>query len=294
MMQSVTVRVPATSANLGPGFDSLGMALALTQEITLSLAPQADTSDGLLRIMLDAARAAYRLARIDQPPELSASAPGRRIPIGRGLGASAAARAAGIVAADAMMGAKLTPDQMLTLGANLEGHGDNMAPALFGGLRIVVRDGDVFRQIAAPIAPGLQVVLFVPNFDMPTNESRKLLPETLSKADAVHNIGRAAMLVAALARGDWDLLDVATQDRLHQPARTQIFKAMPDIFGAAKDAGARCAYLSGGGSTIAAWATERADEIAEAMVRAAAADGFSGRTIITAPSDEGAVVVGTE
>jgi homoserine kinase len=294
MMQSVTVRVPATSANLGPGFDSLGLALALTQDITVSLAPQGGNNDGLLRITLDAARAAYRLARIEQPPELSAAARGGRIPIGRGLGASAAARAAGIVAADAMMGGKLTPEQMLTLGANLEGHADNMAPALFGGLRVVVRDGDVFRQIAAPIAPGLQVVLFVPNFDMPTNESRKLLPDTVSKADAVHNIGRAALLVAALGRGDWDLLDVATQDRLHQPARTQIFGAMPDIFRAAKDAGARCAYLSGGGSTIAAWTTDRAEEIAKAMASAGTAAGFSGRTIVTAPSEEGAQVVGSE
>ena len=178
------------------------------------------------------------------------------IPIGRGLGASAAARAAGIVGANAIMGGPLNDDQMLTLGANLEGHADNMAPALFGGLRVVVRDGDGYRHIAAPIAPGLKVVLFIPDFDMPTGESRKLLPQTLSKDDAVHNIGRAALLVAALGRGEWDALDLATQDRIHQPARAQIFKAMPEIFAAAKDAGALCAYLSGGGSTIAAFATD--------------------------------------
>jgi homoserine kinase len=183
---------------------------------------------------------------------------------------------------------------MLTLGANLEGHGDNMAPALFGGMRIVVRDGDVFRQIASAIAPGLRVVLFVPHFDMPTNESRKLLPETLSRADVVHNVSRAAMLVAALARGEWDLLDVATQDRIHQPARTKLFGAMPEIFQAAKGAGARCAYLSGGGSTIAAWTTDRAEEIAAAMERAGADGGFPGRTMITEPSDEGAKVMKTE
>src|SRR5205814_5765685 len=113
----------------------------------------------------------------------------------------------------------LTADPMLTLGAGLEGHADNMAPALFGGLRIVVRDGALYRHIASPIAPGLKVVLFVPDFEMPTGESRKLLPESLSKEDAVHNIGRAAMLVAALASGDWTALDVATHDRIHQPAR---------------------------------------------------------------------------
>ncbi|TAK55374.1 MAG: homoserine kinase, partial [Dehalococcoidia bacterium] len=124
-------------------------------------------------------------------------------------------------------------------------------------------------------------------------ESRKLLPVTVSKEDAVHNIGRAALLVAALARGEWDQLDLATQDRLHQPARARIFPAMPDIFAAAKSAGALCAYLSGGGSTIAAFAIEHEDRIAAAMKDAASARGYSGQTAITAPSDAGAVVVET-
>ena len=289
MPQTVTVRVPATSANLGPGFDSLGLALALTQDITLSLGHQPETQDGLVRLVLDAARSAYRLARVEVP-ELTASG-SSTIPIGRGLGASAAARAAGIVGANALMGGLLTGDQMLALGAGLEGHADNMAPALFGGLRVVVREGDRYLHVAAPLAPGLRVVLFIPDFEMPTNESRKLLPAQLSKDDAVHNIGRAALLVAALARGEWSMLDAATQDRLHQPARSQLFTAMPDVFEAAKAAGALCAYLSGGGSTIAAFALDREDAIAAAMARAARDRGYAGRTAVTAPSDQGASVV---
>ena len=289
MADSVTVRVPATSANLGSGFDSLGLALDITQDVTLSLGHQADSSDGLVRLVLDAARSAFRLAK--QPvPELSATGTSA-IPIGRGLGASAAARAAGIVAADALMGSPLSDEQMLTLGAGLEGHADNMAPALFGGLRIVVRDGDRFRHIASPVHPDLSVVLFVPDFEMPTGESRKLLPTQLSREDAIHNIGRAAMLVSALAEGRWDVLDVATQDRIHQPARTKVFAAMPEIFAAAKDAGAHCAYLSGGGSTIAAFATGDEERIARAMMQQAIARGYSGRTIITKPGDRGATIV---
>ena len=290
MPHSVTVRVPATSANLGPGFDSLGLALALTQDVTLSIGHQPQTQDGLVRLVLDAARSAYRLARVEVP-ELTASG-SSTIPIGRGLGASAAARAAGIVGANALMGGALSDEQMLVLGAGLEGHADNMAPALFGGLRVVVRDGDRFLHIAAPLAPGLKVVLFIPDFEMPTNESRKLLPTQLSKEDAVHNIGRAALLVAALARGEWSLLDAATQDRLHQPARSRLFTAMPDIFAAAKGAGALCAYLSGSGSTIAAFALDREDAIASAMMETARARGFAGSTAITAPSGEGASVAG--
>ncbi len=289
MPHSVTVRVPATSANLGPGFDSLGLALALTQDVTLALGHQPDTPDGLVRLVLDAARSAYRLAHVEVP-ELCASG-AQTIPIGRGLGASAAARAAGIVGANALMGGPLTDAQMLTLGAGLEGHADNMAPALFGGLRVVVRDGDAYRHIAAPLAPGLRVVLFIPDFEMPTGESRKLLPKELSKDDAVHNIGRAALLVAALGSGAWDALDIATQDRLHQPARAKIFPAMPDIFAAAKDAGALCAYLSGSGSTIAAFAVEHEERIARTMMQAGIARGFSGHTEITAPSDAGACVI---
>jgi homoserine kinase len=293
MLTSVTVRVPASSANLGPGFDSLGMALAITQDVAVETRHAEAPPNGLAKLAADAARAAFRLAREHVPDELRITAEGA-IPIGRGLGASAAARAAGIVAANAMMGERLTHEQMLTLGAGLEGHADNMAPALFGGLRIVIREGDGYRHLAAPVARELKVVLFIPDFEMPTGESRKLLPQTLSKDDAVHNIGRAAMLVAALGSGAWAALDAATQDRMHQPARTQVFPAMPEIFAAAKDAGALCAYLSGGGSTIAAFALDNEERIARAMLQAGVARGFPGRTAITAPSPHGASVVRSE
>jgi homoserine kinase len=265
------------------------MALAITQEVTLSLGPQPEIRDGLVRLVLDASRSTYRLAKV-AVPELTASGTSA-IPIGRGLGASAAARAAGIVGANALLGGVLTDDQMLSLGAGLEGHADNMAPALFGGLRVVARDGERFVHIDAPIAEGLKVVLFIPEFEMPTNESRKLLPATLSKDDAVRNIGRAAMLVAALGRGAWSLLDIATQDTIHQPARTAIFKAMPEIFAAAKAAGAHCAYLSGGGSTIAAWCTENEERVARAMAQEAIARGYPGRSEITVPSVRGAEIL---
>jgi len=289
MPQQVTVRVPATSANLGPGFDSLGMALEITQDVTIGIGPGGGTN-GLARLVLDAARSAYRLARVEVPTEMHAAGE-QTIPIGRGLGASAAARAAGIVGANALMGGRLSDDQALALGAGLEGHADNMAPALFGGLRVVVRDGDRFTHLAAPVAGGLSVVVFIPDFEMPTAESRRLLPQALSKDDAVHNIGRAALLVAALGRGDWSALALATQDRLHQPARTKIFPAMPAIFEAAREAGAHGAYLSGGGSTIAAFATDRHDAIARAMTERAASLGYSGRALVTRVSSTGASAI---
>ncbi|HXF51975.1 MAG TPA: homoserine kinase [Dehalococcoidia bacterium] len=286
--REVTVRVPATSANLGPGFDCLGLALALFARVTLREAPGPEP-DAAGAMMLAAARAAYRAAG-RTPPDLSASWDGD-IPVARGLGASAAFRVGAAVAANVLMGRPLDDDALLDLTAGLEGHGDNVAPALFGGLRVVVREGKRFRSLGSPLAPGLRLALFVPDFEMPTDESRKALPAALSREDAVHNIGRAALLVAALATGAWDALGPATEDRLHQPARAGIFPALPTILSAAREAGAHGAYLSGGGSTVAAFVTSGADAVARAMAEAAAGEGVSGRTIVTEPSPVGALVV---
>jgi homoserine kinase len=288
---TVTVRVPATSANLGPGFDCLGLALELAAEVTISAAPQGATPDHPLNTMVAAAyRAGCRAAGEAEPVELCVAWKSDGLPVARGLGASAAARAAGLVAANASLEGALGDDELFAAGAELEGHPDNIAPALFGGLQVCVRDRDGWLRSASPIADGLRVVLLVPDFEMPTQESRRRLPKQLSRVDAVSNASRAALLVAALAQGHWDLLDAATQDRLHQPARGEIFTALEDVFEAAKEGGAHAAYLSGGGSTVAALATGHEERIARLMLQAAIARGYSGKTIITKPSAQGAMV----
>jgi homoserine kinase len=292
MPDRLTVRVPATSANLGPGFDSLGIALDIAADVTLSTTPLEGARD---QAMVQAAfRAAYTKAGRDVPPELSVSI-ASGFPVARGLGASAAFRAAGIVAANAMMGRVLGDDELLALGAEQEGHADNMAPALFGGLQIVVRDSgrgrENWHRLAVPVADGLKVVLLIPDFEMPTNQSRKKLPQQLSREDTVFNVGRAGLLVAALTQGRWDLLDVATQDKIHQPARAGIFPALNDILASAKDGGAHAAYLSGGGSSVAALVTQNEERVARLMQQAAVSRGYSARTVITRPSLQGARVV---
>lgn len=291
MADSVSVRVPATSANLGPGFDCLGIALDLWATITVSVVAAGGEAppEPMAHMALVAARLVFD--RIGRPaPALTARYEGR-IPIARGLGASAVARVGGVVAANALAGDRLDREELLAIATELEGHADNAAPALFGGLQVsVVEDGRVLHT-AAPLPAGLSAVLFVPELRMPTKESRRLLPKVLPRADAVHNIGRASLLVAAMARGRFDLLDAATQDRLHQPARSQLFPAMFDIFAAAKRAGAHCAYLSGGGSTICALATANQDGIARAMAAAAAERNTAGETIITVPTQCGAEIV---
>lgn len=286
MPDTVTVRVPATSANLGSGYDCLGLALALTMDVTISLGQDGGPEHMLAPIAGSAARAAYRAA--GQPePELSIALEGD-LPVARGLGASAVARAAGIVGANALMGDRLSPDEQLAIGAELEGHADNMAPALFGGLQVVVREGEAWRRLGVPLPAGLKVVLLIPDLEMPTRESRRKLPKRVSREDTVFNASRAALLVAALAQGRWELLDTATQDRLHQQARSELFPALFDIFDAAKEGGAHAAYLSGGGSTVAALATEGEERVSRLMQQAATARGYSARTMISEPSAAGA------
>jgi homoserine kinase len=290
--RQVIIRAPATTANLGPGFDCLGMALDLWAEVAISTEapPAAFSPDPAERMAADAARRFYSHVGKEAPDSLWAHYRAR-IPVARGLGASAVARAAGLLGANALLGEPLDREAILALGTELEGHPDNMAAVLFGGLQVVVLDGGsvIHAGLAAPA--GLKAVLFVPDVEMPTDESRRALPTQLSRQDAVYNIGRAALLVTALAGGRLDLLDVATRDRLHQPARAKIFPPMEPIFQAARQAGALGVFLSGGGSTILALARRRREErIGRAMAEAAAREGVGGETMITKPSEQGAQV----
>jgi homoserine kinase len=292
---SVTVRVPATSANLGPGFDSLGVALDWTADVrlTVSDSPLPRPEGPVERMVVTAALALYSRAAVEAPAGVAATYEAD-IPVGRGLGVSAIARVAGILAANELLASEAgprRPEDLLPLAYQLERHGDNVTPAMLGGLQVVVADDDgiVHARIEPP--EDLQLALVVPEFSMPTEESRAKLPSSLSRNQSVHNIGRAALLVAALTQRRYDLLNTATEDILHQPARATIFTAMYPIFQAARDAGAHGVYLSGGGSTIAAFATTGADEIAGAMREAAAARGFEASTRVCALSATGAQVV---
>ena len=292
MPDSVTVRVPATSANLGAGFDCLGMALDLWASITLNPVRGEQRDEPMAHMALTAANRLFEKLGRSPPEGLSAEYEGS-IPIARGLGASALARVGGLVAANILAGRPLDNEQLLSIAADLEGHADNVAPALLGGLQVcAIEHGRVLHTPVA-LPDGLSAVLFIPELRMSTKESRKLLPGSLSRADAVHNASRAALLVAAMGARRFDLLDAATDDRLHQPARSQMFPAMYDIFTAAKKAGAYCAYLSGGGSTICALASANEEAIAATMLECARGRNTPGETIITRPTERGAEIVGS-
>jgi len=215
------------------------------------------------------------------------------IPLARGLGGSASLRAAGLLAGNALLDNAHNPDTLLALGTKLEGHPDNMAPTLFGGLQVSLRGEDgVLRHVDAALPPDLGVVVFVPDFEMPTQEGRRRIARTaFTREDAVFNFGRIALLVAALAQGRYDLLDEATQDRYHQPVRSEIFAGLKPIMAGAKEGGAVATYLSGGGSTVAAFVKDNAERVARLMTQSAIANGFHGRSIITKPSSQGAYLV---
>ncbi|TAJ16651.1 MAG: homoserine kinase [Dehalococcoidia bacterium] len=291
MARSVTVRVPATSANLGPGFDALGVALDWAGEITLSEVPSpVEPAGSMERLALMAATALFAQAGEPMPP-LAAEYRGD-MPIGRGLGMSAAAFAGGVVAANEFV-TRAAIEDLIPLAFKLEGHGDNIIPTLLGGFCVVADDDDgpVWCRIEPPA--DLRLALFVPDFDMPTHESRERLPKSLTRGQAVHNIARAALVVAAITQHRYNLLGTATQDILHQPARATLFPAMLPALEAARKAGAHGAYLSGGGSTLAAFVTDRAESVAGAMREAAAAHGISGVTRVVSLSPRGTEVVTT-
>jgi homoserine kinase len=257
----VIVRVPASSANLGPGFDTLGMALSLHAE--------AGVIDGVvppdaLRIdQFHPAGVAFR--RAGGEGDLWVCSP---IPVGRGLGFSGAVRVAGIAAAHAQRSGS-DPDRlaaalpaMLALATELEGHADNVAASLFGGI-VATADGHAVR---IPLAFDPAVVVWIPAFTTSTDESRTKMGREVSLGDAVFNVGRTALLVAALAAGDTDALRSATQDRLHQDRRLAAAEPSRAALQAALDAGAWCSWLSGSGPTVAAMCPfDDADDIAAHM-----------------------------
>ncbi|MYE07017.1 MAG: homoserine kinase [Chloroflexi bacterium] len=290
----ITVRVPATSANLGTGFDAAGVALQRYATITVSVGSGNEGERSpMSRHVRKAVREVYRELDRERPDseeiEVSVEA---EFPLGRGLGASAACRGAGLVAANTLLGSPLSEHRILEIGSDLEGHADNMAPALFGGCQIVAMSGEQVTRVALPVSDGLRFVGFTPSFNMSTKKGRALLPKQLSRKDAVHNSCRSALLVAALTTGSWDALKTATDDRLHQIPRSKLFPTMFELFEAAESAGAFAAYLSGGGSTLMALANEDcAEDVSAAWVSAAAAREIVGQAFITGIDAGGAQIL---
>jgi homoserine kinase len=265
--EPVRVRVPATSANLGPGFDALGLALSLYDEVEVRVVPSglhidvsgegaADVTDAEeAHLIVRAMRAAFDDLGSGQPPGIALRCV-NRIPHGRGLGSSAAAIVAGVLAARALAGAAAGPEDALPLANALEGHPDNVAPCLYGGLTIAwlaEPPSGAARAVRLEPAAGITPVVLIAPEPVSTEAARGLLPARVPHADAARNAGRAALLVAALTTCPEALLD-ATEDRLHQDYRAQAMPATRDLVGRLRAAGVP-AVVSGAGPSVLAFLT---------------------------------------
>lgn len=272
----VTVSVPASTSNLGPGFDVFGLALELRNEVTVEVGDTASIAivgegagalstgpDNLVARALSTVLAGRKLGQL----KITCV---NRIPLARGLGSSAAAAVAGLAAANELIGRPLGPQQLFEYAAVLDGHPDNAAACVFGGLAACLREGKAPRAYRLDTHPDLRAVVCVPDLQLRTADARAVLPDSVPREAAVFNAGRCAVLASALERGQWDRLGAAMDDRLHQPYRASLIPGFSAVLAAARGAGARGACLSGSGSAVLALASadDPLDEIGAAMVSA--------------------------
>ena len=297
-MQEITVRVPASTSNLGPGFDCLGVALRIYNDVRVArgasrqyLHPRivSDVADGFFK---HSSRRAY-------PFSCSVT---ENIPRSRGLGSSATIRLGILLALNRLSGNPLDRFTIFRLCAGLEGHPDNAAPATFGGFTVTRSDGFpavMFRRLRKPsflganvqrfaVSPRLHFVLFIPDFEIRTSRARNVLPSKISHTAAVQNCANVCALTAAFVSQDYQKLRGVIADHLHQPFRAKLIPFLPRVMAAAEKAGALGAFLSGSGSTIAAVTLNSSKKIAAAMTRAAKTPG---RTIITHADNRGAKIL---
>jgi homoserine kinase len=260
----IKIRVPATTANLGPGFDCLGLALKLYLNLEIE-----EIEEGLVieyqgegaekfsvkkkedTLIWKSINLVLKKNYKDVPKKGLKIRVLNKIPITRGLGSSASAIIGGIVGAARLYNINLTNQEMLELALSLEGHMDNIVPALIGGLTLAYKTGQdeiKWTRIKTPI--DLRIVLAIPEFTLNTKEMRKILPQKVALPEAIFNLSRSALLVNALQNSDWEVLAEAMEDRLHQPYRTPFIPGIKDMFSQIKKTGLTGAALSGSGPSV--------------------------------------------
>lgn len=304
---TLRIRVPASAANLGPGFDSHGLALGLY--LTLEVEPCSEPY-GTFQFEGEGARElqsagdenlifrAMRFAGTREEVELR---PARirvknEIPLARGLGSSAAAIIAGLSAFEVITGNRLPTARLLSYASEIEGHGDNVAAALLGSFAVtcITDDGDVYAETFS-WPEQIRAVVVIPDFKVRTEQARAVLPDSVSRADAVFNIQRASLMVAAVATGRFHLIAEATRDRLHQQYRSQLAPGVEEALSLARDGEMRSAgllgvTLSGSGPAVVAFATGEFDRIGEALARPFHVRDIRAATLVLPIDNQGRVV----
>ena len=294
------VRVPATSANLGSAFDCAGLALEVYNEVALAIGDRdsvevegegaGELGLGPDNLVVAAARRLYE--ETGEPPPRFRVAMRNAIPLGRGLGSSSAAIVAGLVGANFLLGSPYGDDDLLRHAVAIEGHGDNVAAALLGGLTLYA-DGDRGgTALRLPVPTGLRAIVYVPDDRVPTKAARAALPASVPRSDALFNVARSALLVAALGCGKLEALRPAMEDRLHQPYRAALYPAAAALIEAALDAGALGSAVSGAGPSVIALVSEDGcGRVREALELCARSHGLAGRTLAAGIARRGALVI---
>lgn len=273
------VRIPATTANCGPGFDTLGIACTLYNDVSLELTGTREavqinvTGDGADTLPVNDKNLVLRSVRtvLDRAGIQTAGIRltlHNNIPLSRGLGSSSAAIVGGLVAANEVAGNLFSRDELLDMATRLEGHPDNVAPALLGGFTVSVMQGEKVTCLRLPVPDELKLVVCIPAFRLSTHKARQAIPASVPHRDAIFNVSRTALLVGAMTSGRVEYLTDALDDKLHQPYRAALIPGMADVFAAGKAAGALGVTLSGAGPSLMAYTVKHSDAVGEAMVRA--------------------------
>lgn len=253
----INVRVPATSANFGPGFDSLGVALNLYNRFSFEEIPEGleivggieseDKTDNLIYISM-----LRTFNKIGYKPKGIRIKIDSDIPPSRGLGSSASCIVGGVIGANEIAGSPLSQDDIFKLATDIEGHPDNIAPALFGGFITSLMDSEGIYYNRLDVAKGIRFTAIIPDFKLSTKDARAVLPTSVSYKDAVENINRATLLISSLSNGRFDLLKHSLKDKLHQPYRGKLIKGFDEVLDKIYEFKALGGYLSGAGPTIMA------------------------------------------
>ncbi len=270
------IRLPGSTANLGPGYDALGMALSIYNYVGIKTRSQPDVlfsiggkGEGILPA--DEENLFYRAAQFTAQ-RAGKALPGivihmyNNVPLARGLGSSSTAIVGGVIAANYLLGEPFSQMEILDIATAIEGHPDNVSPCLLGGLTASIMDGNRVACVRALPPEELRAVVAIPEFELKTEDARNVLPDTISHRDAVFSTSRACFVTAALITGNFEHLAVGMQDRLHQPYRAKLIPGFDQILAEAVKAGAWGAALSGAGPTLVALTTQNADAIGQAMI----------------------------
>ncbi len=293
----IKVTVPATTANLGPGFDSLGMALTMYSEFECELAEKIEVSfdgveseklDNKNNLVVDSMN--YLFDKVGKKPVGYNLKIHNGIPLARGLGSSASAIVGGLLLANALVGEPLSKDEILKLATDIEGHPDNVAPALLGDLIVstMTKENEILFRKISPFKE-MRCVVFIPEYEVSTSDSRNVLPDAISMKDAVHNSSHLALLVMGFIEGDKELIGKTMDDRIHEPYRKHLIKEFDTFKDASLSAGAFSFSLSGSGSTIIAYCDDEvSQDVCDAFNKVAESSNIIGQSLILKPCSDGA------